>query len=149
MCLPGDAWHYAGMKTLEQLIEEEMAAVVDRVVRLSQRAAVSAFEAHFHRALKSSADDASSPPIPPSGRKSKRSSSKRRSGAEIVELSDRLLQVVRSDPGQPMSVLAPRLGVTAAELAVPMERLRAARQIKSVGHRHLTRYFPVAQDAAA
>lgn len=126
-----------------------MANAVERIVRLSQRAAIAAFEVHFQKALQRSSDRPNPSPNPPSERKAKKPPTARRSHAEIIALSDRLLEVVRSDPGQPMAVLAPRIGVTASELQVPVARLKAAKKIKTVGQRHLTRYFPVAQEVAA
>jgi len=138
------------MKTFEQLIEDEVAAAVARIVRHAERRAVEALEAQFGRALPRTSEERKvKPPEPPPRGKAKKSRPRRRSSAEIGELSQRFLQVVRSDPGQPMAVLAPRLGVKPAELSVPIARLRASKAIKSVGHRHMTKYFPVAAESTA
>ena len=137
------------MKTLDELIEAEIAMAVDRVVRLSQRAALAAFERHFRMAVQGAGIGATPEPSPPPMRKTRRPGSPRRSKEEIATLSNRFLEVVRSEPGQPMSVLAPRIGATASELQVPVARLKAARKVRTVGRRHLTCYFPVADDIAA
>ncbi len=137
------------MKTLEQLIEEEVAAAVARIVRHAERRAAEVLEAQFGRSVRLAVDDGAVPPEPPAGTRAKRSRPKRRTATEIVELSNRFLQVVRSDPGQPMAVLAPRLGVRPGELAVPVAKLRASKAIKSVGHRHTTKYFPVVAETTA
>lgn len=137
------------MKTLDQLIEEEMSMAVERVLRHCQRVALLAFETRFQVSMQRTSAEPSpiTPPRPP--KKTKTSALPRRNSEEISALSSRLLEVVRADPGQPMSVLAPRLGVQAAALQVPVARLKSAKQLKTVGQRNFTRYFPVAQERAA
>jgi hypothetical protein len=137
------------MKTLEQLIEEEVAFAVQRIVRQVQHTAMETLESQFLKTLPLSGARVGSAPDPSPRSRAKKSPPVRRSAAQITELSDRFLQAVRSDPGQSMSVLAPRLGVKPGELTVPVARLKASKMVKSVGNRHLMRYFPVSQDAAA
>ena len=137
------------MKTLDELIEAEMGMAVDRIVRLSQRAALAAFERRFRVAVAEAGGAIPEPSSPPPMRKKRKPASPRRSRDQIVALSNRFLEVVRSEPGQPMSVLAPRIGATAAELQVPVARLKAAKKVKTVGRRHLACYFPVADEVAA
>lgn len=141
------------MHTLEQQIEEEMANAVDRIVRLTRVAAIAAFESHFNNAFQRKVDK---PKPSPGHRPSKKPRKKRaitpaRSQAEIISLSARLLKEVRADPGQTMAVLAPRLGagVSTYMLQVPVAKLKQAGQVKTVGQRHLTRYFPAKHKSAA
>jgi len=67
---------------------------------------------------------------------------KRRSSAEIAELGERFYTLVCQQPGEPMTTLAPLLGVTARELAQPIAGLKRAARIRSVGQRSETTYFP-------
>ena len=48
-----------------------------------------------------------------------------------------------------MTVLAPKVGVKAAELLVPVKRLKASKQLKTVEQRHLARYFAAEEEVAA
>ena len=138
------------MQSLEDIINEEMALAVERIVRASRSTALTAFDRHFEhlgqRPLRQ--------PASPSGRATsinrvKNRVSPRRSAEKIAELEARFLGVVRSQPGQPMSALAPLVGVKSSELQVPVARLKAANKLKTVGQRHLVRYFPVDGEIAA
>jgi uncharacterized coiled-coil protein SlyX len=60
-----------------------------------------------------------------------------------------LYAAVCERPGETMSVLAPIVGATARELNRPATRLRQAGRIRSVGTRHATRYFPMAEPEPA
>jgi hypothetical protein len=42
-----------------------------------------------------------------------------------------------------MAVLAPVVGASPRELGRPMAVLKAAGRVRSVGQRHMTRYFPM------
>ena len=74
-------------------------------------------------------------------------SSPRRSPAKIAELGERLYEAVRANPGAGMTVLVARVGGTARELHRPMTLLKRAGRVRSVGQRHLMRYFPMAETA--
>lgn len=74
--------------------------------------------------------------------------SQRRVPAEMAALSERLCQAVCSKPGESMAVLAADVGATPRELNRPMLHLKHAGKIRSVGQRHLTRYFPLASNAS-
>ena len=69
---------------------------------------------------------------------------RRRGGAEIAALGERFYQAVCAKPGETMTVLAAEVGVSARELNRSVRSLRQAGQVRSVGQRHLTRYFPLA-----
>ena len=72
----------------------------------------------------------------------------RRSHAEMVELGERLFEAICTMPGQPKAALAGKLEVSTSELNRPMEQLRSSGRVRTVGQRHLTRYFPALVDAA-
>jgi len=60
----------------------------------------------------------------------------------MAALGERLHEAVCAHPGETMSVLAPEVGKTARELQRPMMALKRAGRVRSVGQRHLTRYYP-------
>ena len=68
---------------------------------------------------------------------------RRRASAEVAALSERLYEAVRARPGEVMAVLAPVVGASPRELGRPMAVLKAAGRVRSVGQRHMTRYFPM------
>jgi hypothetical protein len=71
----------------------------------------------------------------------------RRTADEIAELGERLYEVVRANPGESMTVLVAEVGSSARELQRPMMLLKRAGRVRSVGRRHLTRYFPMTESA--
>jgi hypothetical protein len=68
----------------------------------------------------------------------------RRAGTEIAALGERFYQAVCAKPGEGIAVLAAEVGASARELNRSVRYLRQAGLIRSVGQRHLTRYFPLA-----
>lgn len=64
-------------------------------------------------------------------------------------MSERFHQAVLADPGENMAFLAAKLGMKAQELHRPMDLLRQAKKVRSVGERHFTRYFPMSDSDAA
>jgi len=67
----------------------------------------------------------------------------RRGRPELEELAEKLYEAVCAHPGEAMAVFSRSLGVAGHELHRPMALLREAERVRSVGHRHLTRYFPL------
>ena len=139
------------MKSIEEQINDEITLAVERIVRASKSAAIAALERGFmhfgHQQLESHPNESLT--ATPKKRRTSKKPSPSRSSEEIVELSTRFLAVVRGDPGQSMSALAPKLGLKPGELKVPVARLRAAKKIKTTGERKKTCYFPVSQNDAA
>lgn len=136
------------MKSLESVINEEVSLAVERIVRASRAAALAAFDRHFDQLGGQSQHQQATPPRATTmGKRAKHRSAPHRSDDEIAALEAQVLAVVRSSPGQSMSELAPLVGVKPAKLRVPVVRLKAKKQIKAVGQRQFTRYFPV--DVAA
>ena len=138
------------MKTLEAIIEEEVAEAVERIVRASRATAIAAFEHQFdqlRREPQRQKTAATRAETPSRAKTKTREAQPHRSDEEIDRLATRFLAAVRSNPGKTMGVLAPQIGAKASELRVPVVRLRANKQIKLVGQRQFACYFPV-EDAA-
>ena len=127
----------------------ELAEAIETLVRAyleeAHRAAQVALErslsrpASVTRASKSKADRTGLPSAP----------SKRRTAAELAELCEQLYRLVCARPGEPMAVFADELGVASHSLQRPMGRLKAAGRVRTVGQRHLTRYFPTVARSVA
>jgi len=117
---------------IEQLVQEHIAA--SRAA--AQEAIARAFASSAKPAVRAAA-------------KATRRAGKKRPSADIAALGDRLYRAVCSKPGETMAVLAPMAGASARELNRPMTLLRRAGRVRSVGTRHMTRYFPMANAASA
>lgn len=79
-----------------------------------------------------------------------RSETKRRTAAEMDAVSERLCALVRARPGESIITLAEEMGLPANALQRPMAKLRDESRVRTVGQRHLMRYFPaVARTASA
>lgn len=138
------------MRSIESVINEEVALAVDRIIRASRAAALAALEQRFdHHGNLSQPQQSAPTPTATAGRRSKKKETSQRSKDEIAALETQFLAVVRSNPGQSMAVLASQVGVKRSELRVPVVRLRAKKKIKLVGQRQFTCYFPVEGDVAA
>ncbi len=62
----------------------------------------------------------------------------------MAELQAQLEALVRTQPGEGMTTFAAKLKTTVRELHRPMSLLKRAGRVRTVGERHLTRYFPAA-----
>ncbi len=80
---------------------------------------------------------------------SKRARSKRRTPAELAELSEALCSLIHEHPGESMLTFAAELGASVRALHRPMTMLKQAGRIRSTGQRHRTRYFPAVNGKAA
>ena len=127
-------------KQIEQDLAEEITQSVERIVAASHSAAVMALDRAFNRGKQRSGRRGAGRPISNS---EPRPATRRRTREEMAVLERRLHQVVCADPGQAMSVLAPRLEMSPRDLQVPTARLKASGLIRTVGQRQFTRYFPV------
>jgi hypothetical protein len=67
---------------------------------------------------------------------------RRRARAELSAVAERLYRAVCAQPGEGIVALAGELGVSARELQRPMALLRESGRVRSVGQRHLMRYYP-------
>lgn len=73
----------------------------------------------------------------------------KRPATEIAALSERLYEAVCAKPGETIGVLQAEIGASPRELHRPMALLKRSGRVRSVGSRHLTRYFPMTNGAAA
>lgn len=71
-----------------------------------------------------------------------RSETKRRTSAEIDATTEQLCALVRARPGESIIALAEEMGLPASTLQRPMAKLRGESRVRTVGQRHLMRYFP-------
>jgi hypothetical protein len=69
---------------------------------------------------------------------------RRRPRSEIAALGEQFYRAVCAKPGETMAVLAAEIGSSPRELNRPMTQLKNMGQVRSVGQRHLTKYFPMA-----
>jgi len=74
---------------------------------------------------------------------------KRRTTAELDEACEQLWALVRARPGESIATLAEEMGAAPGSLQRPMAKLRTQGRVRSVGERHLTRYFPAVVRTAA
>ena len=77
------------------------------------------------------------------------STSKRRTAAQLEQTCEQLCALVRARPGESIAVLAEEMGESAMTLQRPMAKLRTEGRVRSVGERHMTRYFPAVVRAAS
>lgn len=66
----------------------------------------------------------------------------RRTAAELETVCDALCARVRAQPGMSMVELAEQMNAEVRSLQRPMAKLKSASRVRSVGERHLTRYYP-------
>ena len=118
---------------IEQVVREHIAAV-----RAGVEAAVArAFAESTGRLPQAAAPKARTPTQRPPNR--------RRTQEEVAAWADRLCAAVHTMPGETMTRLAPHVGATPQELSLPVEHLRRAGRVRTVGQRQHTRYFPTAK----
>lgn len=76
------------------------------------------------------------------GSATRRSSAPRRSAEEMARVAEQLYELVCAQPGESMMRFAEQTGLRTRDLHRPMSKLKAEGRVRSVGQRHLTRYFP-------
>jgi hypothetical protein len=123
------------MRRMEELVREHL--------RESRRAIEKAVGRVFGEVLEY-------PVQPPEPKKKKRKKAKkmltRRTESEIVALEERFYNALCDAPGESMAVLAGQIGVSRADLQVPVLRLKRAKRIRSSGKRAQTRYYPMLRE---
>lgn len=72
----------------------------------------------------------------------RRPSARRRSAEEMASVAEQLYELVCAQPGESMTRFAEQTGIKTRDLHRPMSKLKAEGRVRSVGQRHLTRYFP-------
>jgi hypothetical protein len=118
---------------IEEMVREHIAA--------SRKAAQDAVERAFA--------SAAAAPTRAARRCAPSQNQKHRASAELVALGERFYEAVCAKPGEMMTVLATEVGASARELHRSVTLLRRAGRVRAVGTRSLTRYFPMANGAAA
>jgi hypothetical protein len=129
--------------TPEQLANaiESLVAYIDEV----RQAAQQAIERSLSRSVQAQRPAKSTVHRPPSPRLA----TKRRTAAELDETCEKLYALVRARPGESIVTLAEDMGASTGTLQRPMTKLRAEGRVRSVGERHLMRYFPAVVRPAA
>ncbi len=130
--------HSKSIEDLEQAIE----GLAQEHIAASRDAARGAIE----RAFATAGVPARAAGSPPRG--AKRPQRKKRGSSDIVQLGERFFDALTAKPGETMKVLAADLGVSARDLHRPVSLLRRAGRVRTVGERHLMRYFPMADETA-
>ena len=74
---------------------------------------------------------------------------KRRTAAELDKVCEQLCALVRARPGESIVTLAEEVGEPSGALQRPMAKLRAEGRVRTIGERHLMRYFPAVVRTAA
>jgi hypothetical protein len=118
---------------IEQVIQEHIAA--------SHAAASIALERAFESGVRTR--------VAPAQQRRSSQNRRRRPPEEIAAAGQRLYEAICAKPGETMAVLASDTGMTPRELQLPLAGLKRSGQVRSVGKRHLTRYFPLVENAAA
>ena len=77
-----------------------------------------------------------------------KSHSSRRSAAALDDACLALCDLVRARPGSSMAELAENLTLSVRELQRPMAKLRKEGRVRTIGQRHLMRYFPAVAKAS-
>ena len=133
------------MQTNEQKLEHQIEEAVSAYLRLSEQAAATAIQRAFRGARRQPAAELA----PKKRRGSVRKMSARRSPEQLAEMSKKLSAAVRAQPGETMKTLAAQLGESPQALQVAVARLKRSDEIRTVGSRQFTRYFPAATTLSA
>ena len=128
-------------KSIEQL-QNEIEKLVRAYVTAQKVAATAAVERAFGAAT-------SAPAKMKGPTKSTKAWGRRRPPSEVAGLAEKLYEAVRANPGETMAVIAPQVGESALALNRPMLHLKSSGRVRSVGQRHLTRYFPMTSSKSA
>lgn len=119
------------IKNIERLLREHIAGI----------------RASAQQAVERAFAPTPTPPVDGRTRRVKRTMGKKRASADIAALGERFYKAVCAKPGETMTVLRADVGASARELHRSVTLLRRAGQVRAVGNRHLTRYFPMASAA--
>jgi len=130
-------------RELEESIEHLVQAHIQKIRTAAQAAVERAFAANDAPRARPPRRSVSGRSSPSTGAGTSRP---RRSRAELAALEERLYQVIAEKPGETMTVIAPVLETSARDLIRPMAALKRSGRVRSVGERHLTRYFPLAAE---
>lgn len=134
------------MQTNEQQLEQQIEEAVSAYLRASEQAAATAIQRAFRSARLQSDAAGLAPKKRTDGVRKMRA---RRSPEQLAEMSRKLSAAVRAQPGETMKTLAAQLGESPQALGVAVARLKRSDEIRTVGSRQFTRYFPAATTLSA
>ncbi len=117
---------------IEQQLEKRIDVLVQEVLALAQKAASDAVAQAFGTSA------VSAPRKKPRG-----SGGPNRTADEIRVVRERLYEAISEAPGESMMTLTNTLGMRARDLRFPVAQLIRAGQVRTVGNRRNTRYFPM------
>ncbi len=129
------------MDNLQAQIEERINVMVGEILVVVRRAAI--------EAVNNSLSGTGAVAAPTSGRrtakrrKPSRAPKKHRSAKELASLSKRLYAEIEKSPGQGMALYAEKLGMPVRALSRPMQHLKKAEEVRTMGERDRMRYFPM------
>ena len=72
---------------------------------------------------------------------SQRGKGRKRDPGEIERLTGKLLDYVRSNPGQRIEQIAAGMGISTRELNLPVKKLFSQKSVRTKGHKRATQYF--------
>jgi hypothetical protein len=130
------------MTASTEILQQKIESTVEQLVREHLAAMEAAASAAVREGMRRATRAPSTRPDRGGGSR-RRAGSHRRTPEELAGLEEQLYAAICAHPGETMSVIAPSAGSSPRELARPATRLREASQIRSVGRRQGTRYFPV------
>ena len=140
-----DAIHLDNLSTkIEALVQEHISQARQAAVEALNRAFQEASARPGEGATRAKSRTAGAKPAKILGQTTRQ----RRTGAELIELAERLYTAVEGQPGATMAQFAALVGLTASALHLPMRHLKASGRVRSVGERTQTRYFPMAAPTA-
>ena len=130
-------------KGIERLVQTHIEAIRQAANEAVKRAFVSAGQSD-------TAGRGRAPQAPRATKSSKTTARpQRRTPEEIAGLSERLYAAVCATPGATITALRTQVEGSARELSLPMTALKRAGRVRTVGRKHRTRYFPMADSGVA
>jgi hypothetical protein len=133
------------MTTSTESLERKIESVEERLVREHLTLVEAAASAAVREGVRRATRPASSRARDGERAAQRRSTSGRRPREVVAELEEQLYQAVLAHPGEVMAVLARKVGSTPRALNRPATLLRRRGQVRSVGQRQYTRYFPMGE----
>lgn len=133
---------------------EKLEADIEKLVREHVAAARAAATAAVNRAFESAKSSTRTAVKASTPRTTKRRDAwseqkwgRRRGSGEVEGLAERLYIAVQQNPGETMTVIAPRVGESARALNLPMQILKRSGRVRTAGQRASMRYFAMASKA--
>jgi hypothetical protein len=116
---------------------EELSALIRDSAMETVREALGGGAAAPRRGGRGGRGSASTAPV----RGARREKGQKRDPSEIERLTGRLLDYVKSNPGQRIEQIAGGLGTVTKELNLPVKKLIAQKSLKTKGQKRATQYF--------